>query len=88
MATNPGAVREAVLLMAFYLHLGPFSREFIGRVGRQIDALETQERSAREWRPQAAIAASTFATPSVRTRGRISSTAMLGSRKVSSQYRA
>ncbi|CAL8978545.1 Hopanoid C-2 methylase [Rhodoplanes serenus] len=38
--SNPGALRYIVLLMAFYLHLGPFSRHAIAVIDRRIAELD------------------------------------------------
>jgi radical SAM superfamily enzyme YgiQ (UPF0313 family) len=38
--TNPAALRYIVMLMAFYMHLGPFSRRVIDEVDRRIAALD------------------------------------------------
>ena len=32
ISSNPDSIRYIVLLMAFYLHVGPFSREVIARI--------------------------------------------------------
>ena len=36
---NPDSIEYIVLLMAFYLHVGPFSREVIGRLENVMAAL-------------------------------------------------
>ena len=38
--TNPSAIRAVVTLMAFYLHIGPYTRYAIAQLDRQIEALE------------------------------------------------
>jgi hypothetical protein len=38
--TNPGALRYIVMLMALYMHLGPFSKRVIGEIDRRIDELD------------------------------------------------
>jgi radical SAM superfamily enzyme YgiQ (UPF0313 family) len=38
--TNPGALRYVVMLMALYLHLGPFSKHVIGEIDRRISELD------------------------------------------------
>jgi hypothetical protein len=38
--TNPGALRYIVMLMALYLHLGPFSKRVIGEIDRRIGELD------------------------------------------------
>jgi radical SAM superfamily enzyme YgiQ (UPF0313 family) len=38
--SNPAALRYIVILMALYLHLGPFSQEVIGQLDRRIAALD------------------------------------------------
>jgi radical SAM superfamily enzyme YgiQ (UPF0313 family) len=38
--TNPGALRYIVMLMALYLHLGPFSKRVISEIDRRIDELD------------------------------------------------
>jgi radical SAM superfamily enzyme YgiQ (UPF0313 family) len=38
--TNPRALRFIVVLMAFYLHVGPFSRKVVAEIDRQIDKLD------------------------------------------------
>jgi radical SAM superfamily enzyme YgiQ (UPF0313 family) len=40
VATNPKSVRYIVLLLAFYMHLGPFSRYVMGRVDQMIADLD------------------------------------------------
>jgi hypothetical protein len=40
MSRNPDSVRGIVTLMAFYLHVGPYSREVIKEIDGQIEALE------------------------------------------------
>ena len=37
---NPDSIEYIVLLMAFYLHVGPFSRQVIGRIENMMAALE------------------------------------------------
>jgi hypothetical protein len=39
--TNPGALRYIVMLMALYLHLGPFSKHVIGEIDRRITELDS-----------------------------------------------
>jgi hypothetical protein len=41
-STNPRALRLIVMLMAFYLHLGPFARKVIASIDRQLDGLHNQ----------------------------------------------
>jgi radical SAM superfamily enzyme YgiQ (UPF0313 family) len=41
-STNPRALRLIVMLMAFYLHLGPFSRKVMGTIDRQLAGLHNQ----------------------------------------------
>ena len=38
--TNPGALRYIVMLMALYLHLGPFSKRVISEIDRRIAELD------------------------------------------------
>jgi len=38
--TNPGALRYIVMLMALYLHLGPFSKRVISKIDRRISELD------------------------------------------------
>jgi hypothetical protein len=38
--TNPGALRYIVILMALYLHLGPFSKRVISEIDRRIAELD------------------------------------------------
>jgi radical SAM superfamily enzyme YgiQ (UPF0313 family) len=38
--TNPGALRYIVMLMALYMHLGPFSERVIGEIDRRIADLD------------------------------------------------
>jgi hypothetical protein len=40
MSRNPQSVRAIVTLMAFYLHVGPYSRHVIKQIDRQIEELE------------------------------------------------
>jgi len=40
--SNPNAVRFLVLMMAIYLHVGPFSRKVIGTIDRQMENLHNQ----------------------------------------------
>jgi hypothetical protein len=44
---NPESIEYIALLMAFYLHVGPFSREVIGRIGNITVALEPTATSRR-----------------------------------------
>jgi hypothetical protein len=37
---NPDSIEYIVLLMAFYLHVGPFSREVIGRLENVMATLD------------------------------------------------
>jgi hypothetical protein len=46
-ASNPGSVRFLVLMMAIYLHVGPFSRKVVATIDRQIAALHNQPPPAR-----------------------------------------
>jgi radical SAM superfamily enzyme YgiQ (UPF0313 family) len=55
--TNPAALRYIVMLMAFYMHLGPFSRRVIDQLDRRIDELDREMPAipaARE--PESAVA--------------------------------
>ena len=38
--TNPGALRYIVMLMALYLHLGPFSKRVISEIDRRVAELD------------------------------------------------
>jgi hypothetical protein len=38
--TNPNALRYIVMLMALYMHLGPFSKHVIGEINRRIAELD------------------------------------------------
>jgi hypothetical protein len=38
--TNPGALRAVTTVMAFYLHIGPYTRYAVEQIDRQIEALE------------------------------------------------
>ena len=38
--TNPGALRYIVMLMALYMHLGPFSKHVISEIDRRIAELD------------------------------------------------
>ena len=38
--TNPGALRYIVMLMALYMHLGPFSKRVIGEIDRRLAELD------------------------------------------------
>jgi hypothetical protein len=38
--TNPGALRYIVMLMALYMHLGPFSKRVIGEIDCRIAELD------------------------------------------------
>ena len=40
VATNPKSVRYIVLLLAFYMHLGPFSRYVMDRIDQMISELD------------------------------------------------
>ncbi len=40
MSTNPNSVRGIVTLMAFYLHVGPYSRYVMKQIDRQIEDIE------------------------------------------------
>jgi radical SAM superfamily enzyme YgiQ (UPF0313 family) len=43
---NPNSLRTIVTLMAFYLHLGPFSRHVIEQIEHRIAEIEVQSRSS------------------------------------------
>jgi Domain of unknown function (DUF4070)/Radical SAM superfamily len=45
-STNPRAVRFIVMLMAMYLHLGPYSRLVIGEIERQVASLNAEQVAA------------------------------------------
>ncbi|MDQ0357870.1 radical SAM superfamily enzyme YgiQ (UPF0313 family) [Rhodoplanes tepidamans] len=47
--SNPGALRYIVLLMAFYLHLGPFSRHAVAAIDRRIAELDAAAAPERPW---------------------------------------
>jgi radical SAM superfamily enzyme YgiQ (UPF0313 family) len=56
--TNPNALRYIVMLMALYMHLGPFSKNVIGEIDRRIAQLDEANRgSAGEVRHHLSIAA-------------------------------
>lgn len=38
---NPGAIESVVIMMAMYLHLGPFAREVAAQIAEQITELDT-----------------------------------------------
>jgi hypothetical protein len=38
--TNPGALRYIVMLMALYMHFGPFSKRVISEIDRRIAELD------------------------------------------------
>jgi radical SAM superfamily enzyme YgiQ (UPF0313 family) len=40
MSSNPDSIRYIVLMMAFYLHVGPFSRDVIARIENMMATLE------------------------------------------------
>ncbi len=40
MNKNPGALRAVVILMGFYLHIGPYTRFAVNEIDEQIAALE------------------------------------------------
>jgi hypothetical protein len=40
MNTNPGALRAVVILMGFYLHIGPYTRYAVQQIDDQIEELE------------------------------------------------
>ena len=42
--TNPGALRYIVMLMALYMHLGPFSKRVIGEIDRRMAELDDMPR--------------------------------------------
>jgi hypothetical protein len=45
--SNPNSVRFLVLMMAIYLHVGPFSRKVVADIERQIENLHNQMPPAR-----------------------------------------
>jgi hypothetical protein len=56
--TNPGALRYVVMLMALYIHFGPFSKSVIGEIDRRIaelDDLASAAMRARKMLPPAAV---------------------------------
>ncbi|HJW40670.1 MAG TPA: hypothetical protein VJ476_05490 [Rhizomicrobium sp.] len=40
MTSNPASIRWIVAMMALYLHVGPYSRDVIGRIDTMAAALE------------------------------------------------
>jgi uncharacterized protein DUF4070/radical SAM family protein len=54
MSINPQSVRGIVTLMAFYLHVGPYSRHVMKEIDRQIEALEQGRFVAPQLLPPAA----------------------------------
>jgi hypothetical protein len=40
MASNPASIRWIVAMMALYLHVGPYSRDVIGRIEAMVTTLE------------------------------------------------
>jgi radical SAM superfamily enzyme YgiQ (UPF0313 family) len=51
--TNPGALRYIVMLMALYLHLGPFSKSVISQIDRRIAELDDMPAVSAAWAEQA-----------------------------------
>ena len=47
--TNPGALRYIVMLMAPYLHLGPFSKHVISEIDRRIAELDDMPPMRATW---------------------------------------
>jgi hypothetical protein len=43
---NPDSIEYIVLLMAFYLQVGPFSRDVIGRIENMMVALESSNETS------------------------------------------
>ena len=37
---NPGAIESVVIMMAMYLHIGPFAREVAAQIAEQITELD------------------------------------------------
>jgi hypothetical protein len=56
-ASNPRSVRFLVLMMAIYLHVGPFSRKVIATIDRQIASLPSQPPARRAVAQEPAAAA-------------------------------
>ena len=56
-ASNPKSVRFLVLMMAIYLHVGPFSRKVIATIDRQIAGQHNQPPPRRPVAPETAAAA-------------------------------
>jgi radical SAM superfamily enzyme YgiQ (UPF0313 family) len=54
---NPAALRAIVMLMALYLHLGPFSRQVIAEIDRRIEELPDAPPLAPRIAQQATVAA-------------------------------
>jgi radical SAM superfamily enzyme YgiQ (UPF0313 family) len=55
--SNPASARYIVMLMAFYLHLGPFSRYVIRAIEERIEEVETGDSAVRNLTAQPAPAA-------------------------------
>ena len=55
-AKNPSSVRFLILMMAIYLHIGPFSRKVIADIDRQIEGLHNQPPPARVMARESAAA--------------------------------
>jgi hypothetical protein len=47
MTSNPASIRWIVAMMALYLHVGPYSRDVIGRIETMAAALEPVAERAR-----------------------------------------
>jgi len=55
MSKNPQSVRAIVTLMAFYLHVGPYSRYVMKQIDRQIEDLEAGRFVAPKLLPAVAV---------------------------------
>jgi len=56
-SSNPNAVRFLVLMMAIYLHVGPFARKVVATIDRQIEGLHNDPPPARAIARESAAAA-------------------------------
>lgn len=52
---NPSALRYVVMLMAMYLHLGPYSRYVIGTIDRRLEELDREVQAKRQLRYKSSL---------------------------------
>jgi hypothetical protein len=54
--TNPRALKPAFIMLAFYLHMGPFAQSLVKKTERDMEMLQSSEKDLRPLESLIAIA--------------------------------